>query len=76
MKKLTKKEVADRLGWTVDTVTTYMKFHPHRIPPARRLGRKWEWLEPTVDAFIESRKIAFNPFEGGVQPPPRRKPRQ
>jgi hypothetical protein len=76
MKKLNKKELADRLGLTIATVNTYMVRHKDRIPPARRHGKNWYWLEPTVEAFIESRTTAFNPYEDCVQETPRRKPRQ
>lgn len=59
MKYLSRKEAAERIGITPETLAVYgSKNHPMLSKlPFTREGKKIEYLESDVDSFIQSRRI-------------------
>jgi excisionase family DNA binding protein len=62
---LTAREVADRLGFTVETVLRWTRDGRLR---AVRLGRALRYRDEDVDAFLEQHETGAAPREGASQP--------
>lgn len=46
--------LAQKLSTTEWSIRWHLRVEPKRLPPARRLGRKYYWLESEVDAWLRN----------------------